>query len=74
MVTLWSSRSVDAAAAQLIVRESGGLVSFTSAAQPLGLALDLEGRSPIAAARTPAALAALARVPARAAGLRSSEG
>jgi myo-inositol-1(or 4)-monophosphatase len=72
MVTLWSARSVDAAAAQLIVRESGGEVAFTSAREPLGLALDLAARSPIAAARTPAALAQLAVVPARASGLRSS--
>lgn len=73
MVTLWNSRSVDAAAAQLIVRESGGLVTFTAAEEPLGMSLDLAARSPIAAARTPAALAALAAVPAGAARLRSSE-
>lgn len=73
MVTLWSSRSVDAAAGQLIVRESGGCVAFTAADEPLGLPLDLAARSPIAAARTPAALAELAAVPADAARLRSSE-
>ena len=28
MATLWSTRSVDAAAAQLVVRESGGVVAF----------------------------------------------
>lgn len=74
MVTLWSSRSVDAAAAQLIVRESGGHVAFTAADQPLGMALDLAARSPIAAARTADSLATLAAVPAEADRLRSSLG
>jgi myo-inositol-1(or 4)-monophosphatase len=73
MVTLWDSRSVDAAAAQLIVRESGGLVAFTAAGAPLDMQLDLAARSPIAAARTSAALAELAGVTAGAAGLRSSQ-
>src|ERR671928_1175849 len=36
MATLWKCRAVDAAAAQLIVRESGGLVAFTSMPEPLG--------------------------------------
>jgi myo-inositol-1(or 4)-monophosphatase len=72
MVTLWSSRSVDAAAGQLIVRESGGCVVFTGAAEALGMTLDLAARSPIAAARTPATLAELAAVPAEADRLRSS--
>ena len=74
MVTLWDSRSVDAAAAQLIVRESGGLVEFTAAGAPLDMQLDLAARSPIAAARTPAALAELVGVTAGGAGLRSSQG
>jgi myo-inositol-1(or 4)-monophosphatase len=56
MLSLRSCRSVDAAAAQLIVREAGGAVAFgdldLSAA-----ALDLEARYPIAAARDPEALA-----------------
>lgn len=73
MVTLWSSRSVDAAAAQLIVRESGGEVSFVAAPDALGMALELSARSPIAAARTTASLAELAAVPAEAGRLRSSE-
>jgi myo-inositol-1(or 4)-monophosphatase len=74
MVTLWDSRSFDAAAAQLIVRESGGQIAFTAAAEPLGLALDLAARSPIVAARTPQTLAALAGVPARGRVLPSSGG
>jgi myo-inositol-1(or 4)-monophosphatase len=56
MLSLRSCRSVDAAAAQLIVREAGGAVAFGD----LGLeqaALDLEARYPIAAACDPAALA-----------------
>ena len=63
MLTLWRSRSVDAAAAQLIVRESGGLVAFTAFADPLGAPLDLAPHSPVVAARSPAALAELSRVP-----------
>jgi myo-inositol-1(or 4)-monophosphatase len=56
MLSLRSCRSVDAAAAQLIVREAGGEVGFgdldLSAA-----ALDLDARYPIAAARGEEALA-----------------
>ena len=74
MVTFWSSRSVDAAAAQLIVRESGGCVAFTAAETPLGMGLELAARSPVAAARTPMALAELVAVPAEADRLRSSRG
>jgi myo-inositol-1(or 4)-monophosphatase len=36
MVTLRNCRAVDAAAAQLIVREAGGQVAFTACEQPLG--------------------------------------
>lgn len=64
MATLWKCRAVDAAAAQLIVRESGGLVAFTAMDDPLGAPLDLEPRSPVVAARTPEALAELSRLPA----------
>ena len=64
MATLWKCRAVDAAAAQLIVRESGGLVAFTAMDEPLGAPLDLEPRSPVVAARTPEALAELSRLPA----------
>jgi myo-inositol-1(or 4)-monophosphatase len=56
MLSLRSCRSVDAAAAQLIVREAGGAVAFGDLA--LGeAALDLEARYPIAAACDAAALA-----------------
>ena len=56
----WGARrAVDAAAAQLIVRESGGLVAFAAAPDPLGAPLDLEPHSPVVAARTPEALAGL---------------
>ncbi len=52
MATLSYARSVDAAAAQLILRESGGHVAFTGGSEPLGMALDLEARSRIVAARS----------------------
>src|SRR3954452_158029 len=64
MATLWNCRAVDAAAAQLIVRESGGFVAFTACDEPLGAPLDLEPRSPVVASRTEAALAELITVPA----------
>jgi len=64
MATLWKCRAVDAAAAQLVVRESGGLVAFTAMDDPLGAPLDLEPRSPVVAARTDRALAELATLPA----------
>src|SRR3954471_10798725 len=63
MATLWRCRAVDAAAAQLIVRESGGLVRFTAMAEPLAAPLDLEPRSPVVAALTEEGLEALATVP-----------
>jgi myo-inositol-1(or 4)-monophosphatase len=64
MATLWKSRAVDCAAAQLIVRESGGLVCFPGMGEPLGAPLDLEPHAPVVAARTPEALAQLAGLPA----------
>ncbi|MDQ3632224.1 MAG: hypothetical protein M3417_13330 [Actinomycetota bacterium] len=67
MLTLWGTRAVDAAAAQLVVRESGGLVSFVldADADPLGARLaDLEARLHLVAARTPESLARLAEIPA----------
>src|SRR5918912_383146 len=64
MATLANCRAVDAAAGQLIVRESGGLVAFTACEEPLGAPLDLEPRSPVVASRTDSALAELATVPA----------
>ena len=63
MVTLWSSRSVDVAAAQLIARESGALVAFTAFEDPLAAPLDLVSRSPVIAAHTAAGLAELATLP-----------
>jgi len=63
MVTLWRCRSVDAAAAQLIVRESGGHVAFPGAATPLGAPLDLHPHHPVVAARSAETLARLLDVP-----------
>jgi myo-inositol-1(or 4)-monophosphatase len=57
------TRAVDAAAAQLIVREAGGHVSFIAYDDPLGAPLDLVPRSPVIAARTAEGLAEVARVP-----------
>jgi myo-inositol-1(or 4)-monophosphatase len=65
MASLWNCRAVDAAAAQLVVRESGGRVAFTAMDEPLAAPLDLEPHSPVVAARTDAALAELATVPSR---------
>jgi len=62
MTTLKGSRSVDAAAAQLIVREAGGHVAFTSCSSALAAPLDLEPHSPVVAARTPRGLRDLAGV------------
>lgn len=64
MVSLRNCRAVDAAAAQLIVREGGGFVSFPRCDAPLAAPLDVAARSPVVAARSPETLAALARVPA----------
>jgi myo-inositol-1(or 4)-monophosphatase len=59
MLTLWRTRAVDIAAAQLIVREAGGLVAFPAFDEPLGAPLDLEPHSPVVGARTPEGLAEL---------------
>ena len=59
MLTLWRTRAVDVAAAQLIVRESGGLVAFPAFDDPLGAPLDLLPHSPVVAARTADGLARL---------------
>jgi myo-inositol-1(or 4)-monophosphatase len=53
-------RSVDAAAAQLIVREAGGFVSFLGQGG-MEAPLDLDARYRVVAARTPEALDTLAR-------------
>lgn len=52
MLTLWRTRAVDIAAAQLIVRETGALVAFPAFDDPLGAPLDLAPHSPVVAART----------------------
>jgi myo-inositol-1(or 4)-monophosphatase len=65
MVSLTSSRGVDAAAGQLIVREAGGLVSFPRCSDPLAAPLDTVESSPVVAARTPDTLRALEEVPAQ---------
>jgi myo-inositol-1(or 4)-monophosphatase len=63
MASLKRCRAVDAAAAQLIVREAGGQVAFIAFDEPLAAPLDLEPRSPVIAARTEQGLAEVARVP-----------
>ncbi len=62
LVSLRGCRAVDAAAAQLIVREAGGLISFPKFEDRLEAPLDLIPHSPIVAARTPATLAELEAV------------
>jgi myo-inositol-1(or 4)-monophosphatase len=62
MVTLWRCRAVDVAAAQLIVRESGGEVAFTAYEDPLGAPLDLVPHSAVVAARTPETLKQLGAI------------
>ncbi len=51
MLSLRSCRSVDAAAAQLIVREAGGAVAFGEGELSEAM-LDLESRYPMAAANS----------------------
>lgn len=63
MVSLRNGRGVDSAAAQLIVREAGGLVSYPRHEDPLGAPLDAAATSPVVAARTPETLRALERLP-----------
>jgi myo-inositol-1(or 4)-monophosphatase len=65
MASLARTRAVDAAAAQLIVRESGGQVAFVGApGGPLGAPLDLEPHHPVVAARTAESLEQLLQLPA----------
>lgn len=65
MVSLRRCRAVDAAAAQLIVREAGGHVAFPLCPDgPLTAPLDVAPHSPVLCARSEATLAALATVPA----------
>jgi myo-inositol-1(or 4)-monophosphatase len=63
MLTIKRTRAVDAAAAQLIVREAGGHVAFPAFEDPLGAPLDIEPHSPVVAARTAATLAQLTGLP-----------
>jgi myo-inositol-1(or 4)-monophosphatase len=62
MLTLKGCRAVDAAAAQLIVREAGGHVAFTGFEYPLAAPLDLLPHSPVVAARSEQGLRELAAV------------
>jgi len=64
MVSLRRCRGVDAAAAQLIVREADGVVAFGQVDDPLAAPLSLEPFAPVAAARSAESLARLVRVPA----------
>jgi myo-inositol-1(or 4)-monophosphatase len=52
MATLWKTRAVDCAAAQLIVRESGGVVAFPGFDGTLDCPLDLEPHAAVLGART----------------------
>jgi myo-inositol-1(or 4)-monophosphatase len=63
MCTLRGCRAVDAAAAQLIVREAGGVVAFVGFDPELAAPLDLEPHSPLIAARTARGIDALRAVP-----------
>jgi len=62
MASLRGCRSFDAAAAQLIVREAGGVVEFPALSDPLAAPLDLTPHSPVAAGRDGESLAAARRV------------
>ena len=62
MVTLARSRGVDAAAGQLIVREAGGLVSFTDCPEPLAAPMDASPTSHLVAARSAESLRELERI------------
>jgi myo-inositol-1(or 4)-monophosphatase len=63
MASIRNCRAVDVAAAQLVVREAGGVVAFTTFDDPLAAPLDLQPHSPIVAARTAEGLAALRHIP-----------
>ena len=62
MASLRRTRGVDAAAAQLIVREGGGHVCFVGFDDPLGAPLDAEPSAPVLAARSPETLRRLVEV------------
>ena len=63
MASLWRCRAVDAAAGQLVVRESGGHVAFGDLDAPLDSPLDLIAHGPVVAARSAAGLARVAQLP-----------
>ncbi len=63
MISLRRARGVDSAAAQLIVREGGGLVSFPGFDDPLGAPLDAHPSAPVIAARSAETLHQLERIP-----------
>lgn len=62
MLSLRNGRGVDSAAAQLIVREAGGLVSYPRHRPPLAAPLDASATSPVVAARSAQTLALLERI------------
>ena len=62
MATLWRTRAVDAAAAQLIVREAGGHVAFPGCDPLLGFPLDLEPHAPVVGALSEDGLARLTAI------------
>ncbi|MEA2189922.1 MAG: monophosphatase [Solirubrobacteraceae bacterium] len=62
MLTLWRTRAVDVAAAQLIAREGGGHVAFPAFDDPLGAPLDIEPHSPVVGARSAEGLAQLVSI------------
>jgi myo-inositol-1(or 4)-monophosphatase len=62
MLSLRDCRAVDAAAAQLIVREAGGYVSFPRGGEPLAFELDGVSRSPVVAARSAESLTLLEQI------------
>jgi myo-inositol-1(or 4)-monophosphatase len=64
MVSLRHARGVDSAAGQLIAREGGAVVAFPGCEPPLGAPLNAAPSAPVIAARSPEALAMLARIPA----------
>jgi myo-inositol-1(or 4)-monophosphatase len=64
LITLRRCRGVDAAAGQLIVREAGGVISFSDCEDPLGAPLDASPSSHLIAARSLETLRELERIPA----------
>jgi myo-inositol-1(or 4)-monophosphatase len=62
LLSLRNCRAVDVAAAQLIVREAGGHVTFPAFGEPLGAPLDIAPHSPVVAARSADTLADLAGI------------